>query len=107
VGIVFMVAGTVILGAAVAEDIASRLVGCSSSSSSWLRFREPPIAGCGGRLYGSPLRGMYQLGWEWGRKESVLWGDGNLEDGDCDCILGGEIWSMGADSVGNIDAWLK
>jgi hypothetical protein len=42
-------------------------------------------------LYGSPLRGIYQLGCEWGRNESVPGGDGNLEDGDCDCIAGGEI----------------
>jgi hypothetical protein len=102
-----MVTGTVILGAEVAEDTASRLVGCNSSSSSRLRFRELPIAGCGGRLYGSPFRGIYQLGCEWGRNESVPGGDGNLEDGDCDCIRGGDIWSIGADSVGNIDAWLK
>lgn len=69
VGMAFMVfAGAVMEGAVVAEDIATRLIGLRSSSSSRLRFREPPMArsplsGWGGSEYGgSPFDGMYQAG---------------------------------------------
>jgi len=112
VGIAFIeVTGTVIEGAEVADVIAVRFVGWKSSFSSRLRFREPPVeisplSGCGGSEYGdSPLRGMYQLGCDWGRKSVV--GDGNLEDGDCDCTRGGDTRSMAGDSTGSIEAWLK
>jgi hypothetical protein len=61
---------------------------------------------CGGSEYGNPLGGIYQLGGGWDRKVSVP-GDGNLDDGDCDCTRGGETRSIGAGSTGSIEAWLK
>lgn len=107
---VIVVVGTVMEGAEVADDIATRFDGCMSTLSSRLRFRGPPragspLSGCGGIEYGgSPFNGIHQLGCDWGRRS--LLGDGNLEEGDCDCKRGGETRRV-ADSIGSMEAWLK